>query len=1009
MALQKQTVTIPIGKGLNSKADPRLLQPPAMATVTNGRFLKTGQIRKRFGNVQVTPAALPTNTPHTLWVHKNQPVVLTDDELLRYNATENRYRELVSLTGSNESGICHPMVPLSVTSVPLVRQIAEVTQQDCAINGDGSWICYAWTQADKLFVRIDELATGNTALGPIELAAAGITTWGDCRVGFAKNTAIVVGWDAGTGLYMWSSDTTASPLEFTGATDLSSGASHPFDLATDTASEVARLVCYVDVPTGARFRSINTAAAVTDNVTDATVQCDAVVRLIRHYGAQVLWCAWYEQGTPNPVQYATFDVSYTQLTGVHSVLNKAGTSHRRIDLIEHSSSQCWVITEELRAAGTTETRLQFAAFNAAGAIQTQAIAVENIRLVGKGFFYLGRPWWLVAYEHPPYDTTSKPSVDPLDTNRRVIDPPQPRAFLVTPYSYTTAGAQGYLAAVATCLVDLIRDAAAVWTHSAIVKDPNANTFHAVAAVFGATEDSQGIQHVTFTMPGDPLPVEVHSGLSVLAGGQLWTYDGDRAEEVQPHWAPEGPTVAAGAGGSIDDGLHYYRIVWEWEDSAGNIHRSAPSRVSQITITAPNSTATLTFPDLTIRTRDGTHAAGVRVAVYRTKVGGTVYYLATRAVPSAAATAGMVDVDDTAIDSAIDVNEVLYTEGGVLQNDPPPPFRDIVRTKGRLWGLHAERAGEIWYSKYLQPSVAPEFSAAFVLQLPQGSGVALERLDDKTIIFTEAEIYAVHGDGPADTGVQNNFVGPRLVSADMGCENRGSVVRCPAGVCFQSKRGIQLLDRNEDVRYIGAPVEDELGSGTVYAAIHFEKQQEVRFYLDGSANALVWNYLHDAWALWDGHTMQCPTAWDDYGLYAETDGKLLQETDGTFLDQGSFFALSLVTPWIKPAGIQGFVRVWRALLLGEHLEAHAARVQIAYDYVDTWVDTYSWTESELDTLIASQPYQLAVKPSRQKCQAIRFEVLDQSSETDGEGFALSGITLEAGIKRGAQRVAQGAYK
>jgi hypothetical protein len=156
-------------------------------------------------------------------------------------------------------------------------------------------------------------------------------------------------------------------------------------------------------------------------------------------------------------------------------------------------------------------------------------------------------------------------------------------------------------------------------------------------------------------------------------------------------------------------------------------------------------------------------------------------------------------------------------------------------------------------------------------------------------------------------------------------------------------------------------------------------------------------------------MQCPTAWDDYGLYAETDGKLLQETDGTFLDQGSFFALSLVTPWIKPEGIQGFVRVWRALLLGEHLEAHAARVQIAYDYVDTWVDTYSWTESELDTLIASQPYQLAVKPSRQKCQAIRFEVLDQSSETDGEGFALSGITLEAGIKRGAQRVAQGAYK
>jgi hypothetical protein len=340
------------------------------------------------------------------------------------------------------------------------------------------------------------------------------------------------------------------------------------------------------------------------------------------------------------------------------------------------------------------------------------------------------------------------------------------------------------------------------------------------------------------------------------------------------------------------------------------------------------------------------------------------------------------------------------------------MQDILVAKRRMFGINAEDRTEIWFSKFLDPTTAPEFSGALKIQIPRGKGVALAALDERLIIFTETEIYAVHGDGPLNTGQQDSFSSPILVSGDVGCLNRGSVVQGPFGVMFQAQAGIYSLSRNLQTQYIGANVEDQLGTKTITAAIHLPKATEVRFQTRAGTELLVWNYLFNAWARWDDHDFDHAVVFNDLGAYVGGAELIDLETVGTFKDQGTEYSMTLLTPWIKPAGFQGFVRIWRMMVLGEFIDEHDLRVRIGYDYKTAFETTHEVKNVDLESITATPwPYQVGFHIEQQKVQSIRFEISDQPSggPSDGEGFTLAKISLELGVKRGSRRLPQDASR
>ena len=87
-----------------------------------------------------------------------------------------------------------------------------------------------------------------------------------------------------------------------------------------------------------------------------------------------------------------------------------------------------------------------------------------------------------------------------------------------------------------------------------------------------------------------------------------------------------------------------------------------------------------------------------------------------------------------------------------------------------------------------------------------------------------------------------------------------------------------------------------------------------------------------------------------------------------------------------------------MVLGEHRSTHDLRVRVAYDYLETWVDDFTWTPSPATV---GAPFQVRLRLSRQKSAAIkvRIEDIQQGAENHRESIKLTGVSLEYGVKRG----------
>jgi len=501
----------------------------------------------------------------------------------------------------------------------------------------------------------------------------------------------------------------------------------------------------------------------------------------------------------------------------------------------------------------------------------------------------------------------------------------------------------------------------------------------------------------------------------ISSGFLAMYDGLQVVEHGFHLYPENLTAGTpyALGGNMSNGTYQYVAVYMWTDKFGQVHRSAPSIPITVTLSAGGA---VQAQDIEIPTLRITEKTDVVVELYRTEDLGSVFYKVSSSTifDYNLPLLNSMTITDYESDTSLISREILYTTGGILDNFASPASSIVEIFTNRLVLAGLENPNQVQYSKIRFENQPVEFNDALVINVNTLGG-AIESLfafNDKLLIFKKSAIYFISGDGPNNLGQQDSFTEPELVSADVGCVDRNSVVLTPMGVMFKSVKGLYLLDRGLQLTYIGAPVEG-FNSYRIRDADIIAENNQVVFITDNRI-ALVYDYIMQQWTTFTNHGGQASLVLNSDYYYLRTDKTLFKKNNDIFHDNGTSVKMSLTTGWMSFADMQNFKRVYRMEMLGSFYSPHKIKVTATYDFeegtehsktIDTadFIDISTYGEDSpygTGTPYGSlgSVYQFRLDFNKQKCESIKIKIEDIQSGTElGRGAEWSNMSFVVGTK------------
>ncbi len=504
--------------------------------------------------------------------------------------------------------------------------------------------------------------------------------------------------------------------------------------------------------------------------------------------------------------------------------------------------------------------------------------------------------------------------------------------------------------------------------------------------------------------------------SLVAGAAPVWLDG---ASTMPYGFVHAPQIIsiteAGGGQPIANGNYSYVATYAWRDANGVLHRSIPSPPRAASV-ANSGTSTITIATTSVSPKlrtltASTSANPVLVELWRTTVGatGSHYKLTLEPLYQVGvndARAGTIAVTDTKADADIgggifgliplNTQQQLYTDVGELDNVQPPSFVTVTTHRGRLVGLGPDLR-TVWLSKdsTLDATLAPGFNEALTLAFAHDK-TALASLDTVLVVFGQDNIDVVQGDGPDDRGDQNTWqIQP--VQTDVGCVNPRSVVTFPMGVMFESRKGIEVIDRGLGISWIGVTIDDTLSTYPyITSAVLVAEQHEVRFTCDDGESLgaiLAYDYLEKVWFTriytdasdTDAASVRFADAAMIDGVYTllTVGGQVYRESATSSLDGGDTYVETdiLLAPISAQPGRAGWSndnlswqRVKDLTLMGTSTADHDLEVSFARDYANTFEQTHTFVANS-DVTTPGPLEKARVTVAVQKCQAIQIRIRD----------------------------------
>lgn len=467
--------------------------------------------------------------------------------------------------------------------------------------------------------------------------------------------------------------------------------------------------------------------------------------------------------------------------------------------------------------------------------------------------------------------------------------------------------------------------------------------------------------------------------------------------------------------------YFYQVTYEWTDNQGNAFRSAPSIPIAVTTTGAGSSGTiaLTGPNLRLTAKV---ISSIKIVIYRWSVAQQIYYQTTSIISPLLnnTTTDSWTFVDTLPDSSILGNNIIYTNGGVVEDVNAPATNIMTLFDNRLWLVDAEDANLLWYSKEVIENTPVEMSDLFTLYIapttaaqgPTGPISAASPMDDKLCLFKRNSILYINGTGPDNTGQNSQYSQPIFITSTVGCTNQQSIVFIPNGLMFQSDKGIWLLGRDLNTSYIGAPV-DRYKDDIVKSAQTIPGTNQVRFILS-SGVTLMYDYYYDQWGVFTGVPAISSCIYNQLQTFINSNGSVYQENPGSYLDGANPVLMSFITGPLRLGDLQNFQRTYFYYLLGDYVTPHKLYVSNYYDYSTSPSDVRLISPTNFSPNYGgSSPYGQQ-NPyggpgnaedwrifANRRCMALSIgvqEIYDPSfGIAAGAGLTLSGINLVVGMK------------
>lgn len=983
MALQRQNVPVKISGGIDTKTDEKQVIPGRLLVLENGIYTSLERVKKRNGYLALPQSIENTSSLITqgfaLATFKNELDLFTGKELYSFSESTQRW---------TDKGIA---ASFSIESKPVVRDTYQQTTCDSAFHPSGLEI-FTWEDSSggSRYSIVDSV-TGET-ITPNGLISANAVKPKPFALG---NFLLIFYVDSSTHLLRIVTFAITNPSvvnsTITAATNLN--VSNPNYDASPTASRI--FFAYNSSAVGGSIVSnfINSFLSLgtpRTEIGESALSCIGVtidqtlqeMWVTYHNGTQIKY--FIKQCTPSLATVLAPTLVQSNSNTINNIAPYADNGNGRIFYTQNASA-----TYNNFIIAVTATRT--------GVVGSPIVLIRSVGIAAKPFSYNGAVYLTVAFE-----TNLQPTYFVLDTSN---------ANAVAKFSSSIGG--GLLKKNIVPEVSLT--VPGIFLVAGLQKD-------LFTTISGASYTQTGVNAISldFSSPGVFLSTELGENLNIT-GGITYAYDGVSVVEQNFHIFPENITATAiGSGGNLSAGQYQYIVTYEWMDNQGQTNISTPSVPIQVT-TVSNDSVTLVIPTLRITAKKPPLRAPVTINIYRTEADQTIFYKITSPTSPLFndTTIDTISYTDTVADSAIIGNPLLYTTGGVIENTAPPASDYITAYKDRVILFPSENKNQWWFSKQIVPGSPVEFTDSFVKNVDQAGGdlMAAARLDSVLVLFKQTLIYYVTGTGPDNTGAQDDFSDAQPIACDGGLTDKNSIVLTPSGLMYKSQKGIYLLNRNLSVQYIGAEVE-LFNSFTVVSSNLIDNTTQVRFCLN-NGTALVYDYYVQKWSVFTNHNAVDSVIFQNLFTFLTATGMVLQETPGKFKDNGEFIKLKLTTSWLSFAGLEGFQRVYRLLLLGEYVTLHNLSIQIAYDF-----NPYS-TQASLvlaGSLLGVGPYgsdsvygestpyggafplyNFRANLTRQKCSSIQITIEDQRTVGFGENLAISALGFEVGAKVGLNKL------
>lgn len=973
MAIQKQNINISFVQGIDTKTDPNQVVAGKLIAAQNVVFTETMAFNKRNGYQKLAQI----DDGLALATFKNELVAFDGTTLQSYSPSTE--------TTINKGNITS--VDLQVSSV--FKGPGAQTAQDSAFHPSGLYLYVFVTDGTAQYLVVSS-ETGNQVIPTTNIGANAIYS----KAYALGNYLIITYVDTGTNSLRYIAIATAT-LEIFTAADISNLVD-PTNRYYDAA--ILNDYLYIsynasDVGGAVRTTYLDQFLNQGPNNTQSSQQASNSILVTVDSTDLTVWVTYYDG---SDIKYFVLNaislssvLTPTTIATLPNILNLTG-------YVDDGSGVLYYQTQNTYSYSSVRTDfISSVTYTSAGAVGTSSVFLRSVGIISKCFNYLGMQYFLVAYNgslQPTYFLVNQLGV------------------VVAKLAYTNGGGYGTNGLVTN--VNAISDTE--FQLSYLFKD-------LVTTQSGNVYTQTGVNSVVFDFESNNSYQSVDAGNNLnINGGFLWAYDGYSPVEQNFHLFPEdlGYTSSSASTG-LFAGSYSYIALYEWTDNQGNTHRSGYGTPLSVVNSFATSGISVNVPTLRLTEKEAPRQP--IITLYRTAptiATGIYYKVSSVSNPTLSSTAiDSVKITDNLQDAVIVGNELLYTTGGVVQDSGGPPASGMTFFKNRLMLIDSENKDQEWYSKQVIQNTPVEMSDLFTQFIDPRFGplTAIAVMDDKQILFKENAIFYQVGNGPDNTGANNDFSEAIFITSVVGCTNYRSIVLTPEGLMFKTNKGIWMLSRGLGISYIGAPVED-YNSFEVTSAELIPNSTQVRFTLSNKI-VLVYDYYVQQWATFNNHNAADAIIFNDLYTYVTPNGTIVQETPNQYSDNGQPILMSLKTSWISMAGFQGFQRAYSLFLKAKFLSPHLLKVSIAYDFdVNATQSTIIDVSSKLlNTNYGSDPYwgstqywggvspqteQYEISLDRQKCQAIQVtieEVLDTSNPVFGPGLTLEALGLVIGVK------------